>query len=149
MNKRIITFAAVILATTVAYCRDQAAPNEGLPPVAEVKGVRPLPAAFKAAKRLQPIQLKSEKEAARFFKPTDLKKIVKQVNFDRQFVLVFAWRGSGGDRLTVAETFARPENVRHVEFRLRPGKTRDLRPHVHVYAVRSDVKWKVTAKRAR
>ena len=64
----------------------------------------------------------------------------KQVDFDEQFVLLFAWRGSGQDKLTyvVAESF--PEQI---TFRIEPGRTRDLRPHVHIYALRSNVKWSV------
>jgi hypothetical protein len=67
-------------------------------------------------------------------------KLARQVDFEQQFVLLFAWRGSGQDRFryTVAESY--PEQV---FFTYRAGRTRDLRPHVYVYALRSNVKWNV------
>jgi len=67
-----------------------------------------------------------------------LAKLKEQVDFEKQIVLVFAWRGSGQDQMdfTVAESY--PEQVR---FRYKPGRTRDLRPHVYVYALRSNVTW--------
>ena len=70
--------------------------------------------------------------------------IQKQVDFQQQVLLVFAWKGSGQDRLefAVAESF--PEQI---FFSLKPGKTFDLREHVHLYAVRSNVKWSAPAKK--
>ncbi len=65
--------------------------------------------------------------------------VPEQVDFEKQIVLVFAWRGSGQDKLdyVVAESF--PEQI---TFTYRPGRTRDLRPHVYAYALRSNVAWK-------
>jgi hypothetical protein len=63
----------------------------------------------------------------------------KKVDFTRQVVLAFAWRGSGRDKLTstIAESF--PEQI---FFKFRPGRTRDLRSHIHIYALRSNVTWR-------
>ena len=63
-----------------------------------------------------------------------------QVDFEKQFLLVLAWQGSGGDRLnyTVAESF--PEQI---FFSMKRGLTRDLRPHMQVYALRSNVRWSI------
>lgn len=84
--------------------------------------------------------LPSEKEAAEHFGEQELAKLVKQVDIAQQFVLVFAWRGSGQDWLehAVAESF--PEQI---FFTYKPGRTRDPRPHVRVYVLRSNVKWSV------
>ena len=41
----------------------------------------------------------------------------------------------------VMESF--PEQI---AFSCRPGRTRDLRPHVHVFALRSNVKWRAGGK---
>ena len=67
-----------------------------------------------------------------------------QVDFEKQLVLLFAWRGSGQDQLeyTVAESY--PEQV---TFRYVPGRTRDLRPHVSIYALRKNVTWKTERNR--
>ena len=68
--------------------------------------------------------------------------IATKVDFKKQIVLVFAWRGSGGDKLEyqILESF--PEQI---PFSLRPGVTDDLRSHSRVFALRSNVKWSVKA----
>jgi hypothetical protein len=52
---------------------------------------------------------------------------------------VFAWRGSGQDKMTytIAESF--PEQI---TFKILPGRTRDLRSHLKIYASRKNVKIK-------
>jgi len=64
--------------------------------------------------------------------------ITKAVDFKSHDLLVFAWQGSGGDKLeyTVAESY--PEQVR---FTLTRGLTKDLRTHTKLFAVRKNVKW--------
>lgn len=110
------------------------------PPVAivEVKGVKPLPKAFKPQGFRKPIEIKSAEDAAKSFGKEAAAKLAEKVDFAEQIVLVFAWRGSGQDKLTyqVAESF--PEQI---TFTRKPGRTRDLRPHVHVFALRNNVKW--------
>jgi len=110
------------------------------PPIKECEKVVPKSSVFEASSWRKPLVLHSEKEAAEQFGEKELAKLVKQVDFSQQFILVFAWRGSGQDRLehAVAESF--PEQV---FFTYKPGRTRDLRPHVHVYVLRSNVKWSV------
>jgi len=109
-------------------------------PIKSVDGVKPKPEAFAKATREKPIELKSKDEAAEFFATEQLDALLKQVDFDKQTVLVFAWKGSGQDKLTfvVAESF--PEQI---FLTLTPGRTRDLRPHTHVYVLRKGVKWSV------
>ena len=62
------------------------------------------------------------------------------VDFEKQVVLVFAWRGSGQDRFRYAATKDQPAQIK---FSYQPGMTRDLRPHVKVYVLKSGVKWSV------
>ena len=132
------------LAVTVIFCTfatlPAAEPDASLPPIQEIKGVQPSADVFKSAKRGEPLVLKTADEAAKFFNEEALASLQKKVDFEQQFVLVFAWRGSGQDKLTyvVAESF--PEQI---TFSIIPGRTRDLRPHVHVFALRSNVKWSV------
>ncbi|MCG8586958.1 MAG: hypothetical protein MI757_19815 [Pirellulales bacterium] len=111
-----------------------------LPPIEKVDGVVPARAAFDDAKRDRPIEVRSKDDAAKYFGDDDLKKLLEKVNFEKQFVLVFAWRGSGRDRLeyTVAESF--PEQI---FFTIKRGLTRDLRSHTAVYVLRSNVRWSV------
>lgn len=109
-------------------------------PIKELESLTPKPAVFDAAAATKPIVLTSEKDAAEHFEKDDLAKLTKQVDFTRQVVLVFAWRGSGGDKLSFGVAESNPEQV---HFSLKRGLTRDLRPHVQIYALRSNVKWSV------
>lgn len=90
-------------------------------------------------KAAEPTVVASEKELEKAI-PDEAtrKRVAKLVDFKEQTLLVFAWQGSGGDKLsyTVAESF--PEQIK---FTLTPGLTRDLRGHVKLYVVRNNVKW--------
>ena len=81
--------------------------------------------------------LKSLKNGAKYFGKETLNKISKAVNFEKQSVLLFAWKGSGQDRLqyVVKESF--PEQI---VFSHKHGRTKDLRSHVKVYVLRSGIK---------
>lgn len=130
------SFALATMATSLLLAEE----TTSIPPIKEVKGVKPEASVFKASSARKPIVIKSEEDAAKHFAENAVADLKKQVDFKNQIVLVFAWRGSGQDKLThvVAESF--PEQI---TFSLVPGRTRDLRPHVHVYALRSNVKWMV------
>jgi len=102
--------------------------------------VRPEQGVFQDALWTRPLVIASMQDAAELFSGEAMKALAGQVDFEKQFLLVFAWQGSGGDRLsyTVAESF--PEQI---FFSLQRGLTRDLRPHMHVYALRSNVRWSI------
>ena len=107
-------------------------------PIQNVTGIKPKEAVFLKAGRNMPLVLRKKEDLAKYFTKEDLAQIVAKVDLKKQKVLVFAWGGSGGDRLSydVLESF--PEQI---VFRIKPGRTKDLRQHVHIYAVRSNVKW--------
>jgi len=111
------------------------------PAIKALTDAKPKPTVFKAASQTKPLVIRTEKEAAEHFLDASLAALKKQVDLKKQIVLVFAWQGSGQDRLShsVAESY--PEQV---TFKYTHGFSRDLRPHIHVYALRSNVKW--TAK---
>jgi hypothetical protein len=113
---------------------------ETVKPIVEIKDVQPEPSVFRAAKRGEPLVLKSADDLAKHFSKESAEKLLAQLDLEKQFVLLFAWRGSGQDRLSyeVLESF--PEQI---VFELTPGRTRDLRPHVHIFALRNNVRWKV------
>ena len=106
--------------------------------------VKPESSIFKNSTLNKPIVVKSKEDAAKHFSKEAVATLVKAVDFKKQIVLVFAWRGSGGDQLnyTVAESF--PEQI---TFSRQFGRTRDLRPHSKVFALRSNVKWSVKGRR--
>ena len=111
-----------------------------LPPIVQLKQLRPQPSVFGASDRLKPLVISSEDEAGKHFAADDLVELRNHVDLDKQRLLVFAWRGSGQDRLEFAVQESMPEQV---VFTYTPGRTRDYRPHVLVYALRDDVKWTI------
>ncbi|HKB38371.1 MAG TPA: hypothetical protein VKD72_18150 [Gemmataceae bacterium] len=115
----------------------------GQEPIVEIK-VTPEKSVFKNSAWNKPLVIKSQDEAARHFGKEARETIAKKVDFKKQIVLVFAWQGSGGDRLEyrILESF--PEQI---PFSLRPGVTDDLRSHSRVFALRSNVRWSVQAPR--
>jgi hypothetical protein len=88
----------------------------------------------------KPIVIKSQDDAAKHFGKDAVAEIAKKVDFKKQIVLVFAWQGSGGDKLEYQVLESSPEQI---PFSLTPGRTKDLRSHSRVFALRSDVKWSV------
>lgn len=104
--------------------------------------VQPLREVINKSEWNQPVVIKTGEEAAGHFGKDALGALGRQIDFGKQFLLVFAWRGSGGDKLeyTVAESW--PEQV---SFTLQRGLTRDLREHTRVFAMRSNVTWRVDA----
>ena len=112
-------------------------------PIVSIKAA-PERIVFKNSAFNKPLVVKSKEEAAKYFGKKTIAALVKAVDFKKQFVLIFAWRGSGGDQLnyTVAESF--PEQI---SFSRQFGRTRDLRSHAKVFALRSNVKWSVQGRR--
>jgi len=109
------------------------------PPIQEITGVKPKPGLFKASGRDRPVVIRSSEDAAKYFPQAALAALSKKVDFTRQVVLAFAWRGSGRDKLTITIAESFPEQI---FFKFRPGRTRDLRSHIHIYALRSNVTWR-------
>lgn len=101
----------------------------------------PGPTIFEAASRNEPAQIGSAEDAAEYFDAAQLALLNEQVDWDETSLLIFAWRGSGQDRMT-AQT--EDDTVRFV---YTPGRTRDLRPHVYVFAVQQGVVWEVVSER--
>jgi hypothetical protein len=115
-----------------------------LPPVKQLEKVSPKRSVLEGADWKKPLVLKSMDEAARHFDAEELADLRKQVDFAQQFVLLFAWRGSGQDRLDAAVAESYPEQI---FFRFTPGRTRDLQEHVRVFGLRSNVQWSVKSGR--
>ena len=109
-------------------------------PITELKDLSAEEAVFKVASRTKPVVVKSLKNGAKYFGKEALAKISKAVDFEKERVLVFAWKGSGQDRFqyVVKEFF--PEQIM---FSCKRGRTKDLKSHLKVYVLRSDVKWAV------
>ena len=94
----------------------------------------------------KPTVIKDEKELKETFADEALRKeIAAEIDFKQQQLLFFAWAGSGRDRLT-AEVVGEGE-LQAVEFQYQRGRTRDLRPHAHLFAIDRGVKWHVKVVR--
>jgi hypothetical protein len=134
-----------LLATTLplfllASIRAEEPPAESKP-VAVLAGIQASPAVFDDSTRQKPLVFKSAEQAGKYFEKEELEKLIKQVEFKDQIVLVFAWKGSGQDKFTYEVGESHPE---HIFFKYQAGRTRDLRPHVKIFVLRNNVKW--TAK---
>ncbi len=84
----------------------------------------------------KPLAIEDAKTAADYFSADELKVIAKQFDFQGQKLLVFVWRGSGGDRLTYAVMKSYPVQIR---FQYQRGRTKDLRQHLKLFALRKNV----------
>jgi hypothetical protein len=67
--------------------------------------------------------------------------IAKQVDFKKEYLLLFRWSGSGGDKLQVAVEKEKKGEV--AVFTRKRGLTRDLRRHVRLFAVPAKMEYKV------
>lgn len=116
-----------------------------IPPVQALDNVAPKSEIIKNSSYSKPAVIRSAKEAGEYFSEDELAKVLRQTDFEEQFILAFAWRGSSRDKLeySVLESF--PEQV---VFSYRPGRTRDLRLHTLVLALRSNVKWRMKDAKA-
>jgi hypothetical protein len=68
--------------------------------------------------------------------------IKKQVNFEKEKLVVFAWGGSGQDKLTPELKTADKKTT--AVFTYTRGLTRDFRQHIHLFAVPKDAEVKVS-----
>jgi hypothetical protein len=111
-------------------------------PIVAIK-ITPEKSVFKDSAWNKPLVIKSSEDAVKHFGKDAIETLGKEVDFKKQFLLVFAWRGSGGDKLSYAVAESFPEQI---FFSLKPGLTRDLREHTHVFALRSNVSWSARGK---
>ncbi|HSG71731.1 MAG TPA: hypothetical protein VLA12_15015, partial [Planctomycetaceae bacterium] len=126
------------LVCLTVFTSQLAAQDDKLPPFKQIEEVTANPNVFDVSNQSKPLVLKSHAQVKKYFSAENLTKLLKEVDFDNQILLVFAWKGSGQDRLEVTVVESSPEQL---VFVYKSGKTRDLRPHTYVYAVRSNVKW--------
>jgi hypothetical protein len=111
-----------------------------VPVVEEITGVKPL-GNFRLPgfQRTKPTVVEDQKALAEAIGSEGAEKIAGQVKFDQQLLVFFQWAGSGQDKLAHAVERAGDKSV--IVFTFTPGRTRDLRPHAHLYSVRKGVAW--------
>jgi hypothetical protein len=83
-----------------------------------------------------PLAIKSAEQVAKYFKEAFVVKWREQVDFDKQELFVWMWRGSGQDELECYVSLSDPTKVL---FRFEHGESKDLNEHLYVFAIRKDV----------
>ena len=92
----------------------------------DVKGIKIV---LEKGKIDMPKVIKSAEELAKAIPDSDA--IKKQVDFTKDDLVLFAWSGSGGDKIS-----ARFDAMdKKTTFTYSLGLTRDLRRHVHLFAI--------------
>jgi len=118
----------VLLSCVPTLLADPAVPKA--PAAREIKltGLR-LPA--RPGGLTKPTKISSEADLAKAVPDKDARAaIAKQVDFKSEYLLLFAWSGSGGDRLS----FRLDKDKNEAIFASSRGRTRDLRRHVKLFA---------------
>ena len=87
-----------------------------------------------------PIVLKSMEDAYGHLTRASMEKIADMVNFEKQQVVIFAWQGSGQDRLT-GYFNAGKIALAHVIYN--PGYTKDVKTHIFIQALPKGIEMKV------
>jgi hypothetical protein len=86
----------------------------------------------------RPVVIEHGAGLAKVFKDEQVKhELDRKVDFGDQKLLVFAWSGSGGDKLDYAL------EKQEVVFHFKPGLTKDLRPHIVLFSLNDHVKYRV------
>ncbi len=95
-----------------------------------------------------PIEIASAKDLANAVsQEKSREQIAKQVDFDKEKLLLFAWSGSGRDRLEYWTTGEGDEQ--QVQFQRKPGFTRDFVRHVQLFAIPNKMTWKISEEQPR
>ena len=111
--------------------------REGTSAPRELTGLSAKETTFQTGRPLQGKVIRSQKEAAELLSNSSAAELAKQVDFAKESVVLFAWKGSGQDRLKAS-------NLRHqTVFSLEPGRTKDLREHVRAYAFGKNTHWAI------
>lgn len=133
MMRQLLVVFVLGLFTPLAFAADE--------PITPISFGKDDKLGVKAGGAAKPTKIESAKELEEAIPDEDTrKKFAKLVDFDKQVMLIFYWRGSGQDKLTydVAESY--PEQV---FFQYKRGFTKDLRPHRYAFVLRKNVKWSV------
>lgn len=134
---RLLALPLAALFATVALAEDK----KPVQPITAIATEKDDKIETKGGKATEPVKVTSAAELEKAVPDEATRtRLAKLVDFKSQVLLIFAWQGSGQDKLDFVVLESYPEQV---PFTYTPGKTKDLRTHVHLYAVRSNVKWSV------
>jgi hypothetical protein len=145
MRTMMIVLGSCVLAWSSAPASEQDKQDkDAVARVIKVPGVK----GFPKGNAKKPTVITSADELAKSFPEQDRREAIqKQVDFTKEKLLYFAWSGSGGDRLT--PVVEKGKDGPAVTFLYSPGLTRDLRAHVHLYAIPKNATCTVEVKRGK
>jgi len=108
-----------------------------------------VPAAIVQGKPTMPTTITTAEELAKVFADESVAaRIKKDIDFEKQKLVYFAWSGSGQDKLTHSIVKDEKDDKKEVvKFQYHPGRTRDLRGHHKLYALPKDAAFVVAAGR--
>ena len=131
---RLLAVAALFAVATLTPADEKKA-SPAITDIANVKGDK---IETEKGKATEPTTVSSEKELEKAI-PDEAtrKRVAKLVDFKEQKLLVFAWQGSGQDKLTYVVAESYPEQLM---FTYTVGKTFDLHSHVKLYVVRNNIR---------
>ncbi len=94
---------------------------------------------------LKPIEIKTAEELAKspLFNKASAEKVKKEVNFEKEYLVVFAWNGPRGDKLAGRQGTIGKASVADVRYT--PGITFDRREHFYLFIVPNDTITSVSA----
>jgi hypothetical protein len=108
----------------------------------EIKGFKPPRAArLPGFRRTKPTVIENRETLTKVFGDAEAEKISKQVDLDEHVLVFFQWAGSGQDKLAFA--VQKQDDKTKVVVTFRPGRTRDLRPHAHLFSMRKGIAWEI------
>ncbi len=84
------------------------------------------------------IAIQSLDDALKHLSRASMESIAEKIDFEKEQMLIFAWQGSGQDRIYGHTTSGKEATTR---FSYTPGNTKDLKTHVMVYSLPKDMKW--------
>jgi hypothetical protein len=99
--------------------------------------VKGLPSARAVLK--EPTKIASKEDLEKIIPDRDVRDaILKEVDLKKEFLLLFSWSGSGGDKLLMKDDKGK------VTFEYVRGKTDDLRRHAKLYALPNKTEYKLS-----
>lgn len=84
----------------------------------------------------EPVKIESADDLKELLPDERIRELLtSRIDFDKEHLFIFAWSGSGRDRLEMEST---GEEAMTLTFKYSAGRTRDLRQHVKLFVAPQD-----------
>jgi hypothetical protein len=127
-----LTLFAVLLVVPAALADVEPKDKKVVAREIVVSGLPSIRAAFG-----EPTKITSKEDAEKTLGKELSEKVLKEVDLKKEFLLLFRWSGSGGDKLSMTQ------DKGTVTFHLQRGRTKDLRMHAKLYALPNKTEYKL------